>query len=219
MPVNPGEFRFAGVDGRGSQQLVHDPRNGGSAVVRIEDRDTGSEGYTFGIFWGGVVAAAIVPVRIGADLRLNRIVAASDLRLSRIGAVSDLRLSRIAALTACLLATIIVTAVLVRIAVSSPIRPFEPARIGSKTKLAGVWELPVSISGAPSWTITPDATIGYSGISLCRAAAAARIFTASRAQSTLTPAACGRRTSAPRTRPTGNTHVMMLACNSGLRLS
>jgi hypothetical protein len=53
MPPNPGEFRFAGVDGRGSQQLVRDPRNGGSAVVRIEDRDNGSEGYTFDIFWGG----------------------------------------------------------------------------------------------------------------------------------------------------------------------
>jgi len=53
MPANPGEFRFAGVDGRGSQQLVRDPRNGGSAVIRIEDRDNGSEGYTFDVFWGG----------------------------------------------------------------------------------------------------------------------------------------------------------------------
>ena len=53
LPANPGEFRFAGVDGRGSQQLVRDPRNGGSAVVRIEDRDNGSEGYTFDIFWSG----------------------------------------------------------------------------------------------------------------------------------------------------------------------
>ena len=53
MPANPGEFRFAGVDGRGSQQLVRDPRSGGSAVVRIEDPPSGSEGYTFDIFWGG----------------------------------------------------------------------------------------------------------------------------------------------------------------------
>jgi hypothetical protein len=53
MPANPGEFRFAGVDGRGKQQLVRDPRSGGSAVVRIEDPDSGSEGYTFDIFWGG----------------------------------------------------------------------------------------------------------------------------------------------------------------------
>jgi hypothetical protein len=53
MPPNPGEFRFAGVDGRGSQQLVRDPRSGGSAVVRIEDPPSGSEGYTFDIFWSG----------------------------------------------------------------------------------------------------------------------------------------------------------------------
>jgi len=53
MPANPGEFRFAGVDGRGNQQLVRDPRSGGSAVVRIEDPPSGSEGYTFDIFWGG----------------------------------------------------------------------------------------------------------------------------------------------------------------------
>ncbi len=53
MPANPVNFRFAGVDGRGRQTLVRDPRNGGVAVVRIEDRDNGSEGYTFDIFWEG----------------------------------------------------------------------------------------------------------------------------------------------------------------------
>src|SRR5215471_6797669 len=53
MPANPAEFRFAGVDGRGRQQLIRDPRDGGAAVVRIEDPDTGSEGYTFNLFWGG----------------------------------------------------------------------------------------------------------------------------------------------------------------------
>src|SRR5437899_3111456 len=37
LPPNPVDFRFAGVDGRGRQQLVQDPRNGGVAVVRIED--------------------------------------------------------------------------------------------------------------------------------------------------------------------------------------
>lgn len=52
MPGNPGDFRFAGVDGRGSQQLVRDPRNGGVAVVQIQDSDNGAEGYTFDIFWG-----------------------------------------------------------------------------------------------------------------------------------------------------------------------
>jgi hypothetical protein len=53
LPRNPVGFRFAGVDGRGRQQLVRDPRNGGAAVVRIEDSQGGSEGYTFDLFWGG----------------------------------------------------------------------------------------------------------------------------------------------------------------------
>lgn len=53
MPVNPGNFRFAGVDGRGRQDLIRDPRNGGVAVVRIEDPDNGAEGYTFDLFWEG----------------------------------------------------------------------------------------------------------------------------------------------------------------------
>jgi hypothetical protein len=54
LPSNPADFRFAGVDGRGRQQLVRDPRNGGSAVIRIDDPDGGSEGYTFDITWAGV---------------------------------------------------------------------------------------------------------------------------------------------------------------------
>jgi hypothetical protein len=53
LPNNPADFRFAGVDGRGRQQLIRDPRNGGTAVVRIEDPDGGREGYTFDIMWGG----------------------------------------------------------------------------------------------------------------------------------------------------------------------
>jgi hypothetical protein len=52
MPANPAEFRFSGVDGRGRQNLVRDPRNGGAAVVQIEDREGGAEGYTFDIEWG-----------------------------------------------------------------------------------------------------------------------------------------------------------------------
>ena len=51
MPANPANFSFAGVDGRGQQSLVRDPRNGGVAVVQIEDKDGGSEGYTFDITW------------------------------------------------------------------------------------------------------------------------------------------------------------------------
>jgi hypothetical protein len=53
LPQNPGDFRFTGVDGRGRQSLVRDPRGGGPAVIRIEDPDNGSEGYTFDIEWGG----------------------------------------------------------------------------------------------------------------------------------------------------------------------
>src|SRR5438445_5478473 len=53
LPANAPGFRFAGVDGRGRQQLVREPRNGSPAVIRIEDPQGGSEGYTFDIFWGG----------------------------------------------------------------------------------------------------------------------------------------------------------------------
>jgi hypothetical protein len=48
----PRNFRFAGVDGRGRQQLVRDPRNGGAAIIRIDDPGGGSEVYTFDIMWG-----------------------------------------------------------------------------------------------------------------------------------------------------------------------
>ncbi|HEY6390698.1 MAG TPA: hypothetical protein VIX89_05450 [Bryobacteraceae bacterium] len=53
MPANAANFRFAGVDGRGRQELVRDPRNGGAAVIRLEDPQAGAEGYTFDVFWGG----------------------------------------------------------------------------------------------------------------------------------------------------------------------
>jgi Protein of unknown function (DUF3011) len=53
MPASAADFRFTGVDGRGRQQLVGDPRNGGVAVVRIEDPQGGSEGYTFDLTWSG----------------------------------------------------------------------------------------------------------------------------------------------------------------------
>jgi len=53
MPTRPHEFRFTGVDGRGRVSLVQDPRNGGVAVVRIEDPKGGREGYTFDLEWRG----------------------------------------------------------------------------------------------------------------------------------------------------------------------
>ena len=51
MPANPSNFRLQGIDGRGRQSLVRNPQNGGVAVVEIEDKDNGSEGYTFDILW------------------------------------------------------------------------------------------------------------------------------------------------------------------------
>src|SRR5262249_48239788 len=53
MPLAPAGVRFAGVDGRGRQQLTREPGDGGPAVVRIDDPDNGSEGYTFDIMWAG----------------------------------------------------------------------------------------------------------------------------------------------------------------------
>ncbi|MCL5744548.1 MAG: hypothetical protein M1541_11580 [Acidobacteria bacterium] len=51
MPPNPRGFRFRGIDGRGRQKLVQEPRRGGPAVIRIEDPRGGREGYTFDIEW------------------------------------------------------------------------------------------------------------------------------------------------------------------------
>jgi len=53
MPLNPPGFRFSGVDGRGRQTLVRDPRGGGAAVIRIDDPDGGADKYKFDLFWGG----------------------------------------------------------------------------------------------------------------------------------------------------------------------
>ncbi len=52
LPYRMSDFRFTGVDGRGTQRLVQDPRNtNGVAVIRIEDPKSGAEGYTFDIEW------------------------------------------------------------------------------------------------------------------------------------------------------------------------
>jgi len=54
LPNNPSDFRFQGIDGRGTQRLVRDPNSsGGIAVIRIDDPQGGSEGYTGDIMWRG----------------------------------------------------------------------------------------------------------------------------------------------------------------------
>ena len=54
LPYRMTDFRFRGIDGRGTQRLVQDPRSNNSiAVIRIEDPRSGSEGYTFDIEWSG----------------------------------------------------------------------------------------------------------------------------------------------------------------------
>jgi hypothetical protein len=56
LPASMADFHFKGVDGRGSQRLIQDPRNNrGVAVIRIEDPKGGAEAYTFDIEWGGPV--------------------------------------------------------------------------------------------------------------------------------------------------------------------
>ena len=51
MPPSPADFRFSGVNGRGRQELVRDPREGGVAIVRIEDKQGGAEVYAFDLTW------------------------------------------------------------------------------------------------------------------------------------------------------------------------
>ncbi len=50
MPINPGNIRFS-ASGRGSAQLVRDPRNGGVAVIRIQDPDAGAQIYHLELSW------------------------------------------------------------------------------------------------------------------------------------------------------------------------
>jgi hypothetical protein len=37
LPANPPNLRYIGVDGRGRQELVRTPQNGGATLVRIQD--------------------------------------------------------------------------------------------------------------------------------------------------------------------------------------
>lgn len=58
LPPDAGDFRFRALGGRGKQQLLRDPRNGGAAVVRIEDPQSEAGGYTFELAWHGPGKAA-----------------------------------------------------------------------------------------------------------------------------------------------------------------
>lgn len=54
LPASMSDFRFRGIDGRGSVKLARDPRsNNSTAVIRIDDTKDGTEGYTFDIEWSG----------------------------------------------------------------------------------------------------------------------------------------------------------------------
>lgn len=68
IPANPGDFRFNGISGRGHQAMIRDPRNGGEAVIQIEDKQSGAGTYAFQLEWqgrggypGGGVSAAPPP--------------------------------------------------------------------------------------------------------------------------------------------------------------
>src|SRR5260370_25387116 len=63
MPANPPGFRFSGVDGRGRQELIRDPRNGGPAVIPIEGPQSGSQGDTFDVTMGNRGGAPATPRR------------------------------------------------------------------------------------------------------------------------------------------------------------
>jgi hypothetical protein len=52
MPANPVNLRYVGVDGRGRQELVRSPQNGGATVVRIQDPEGSSDVYAFDLIWG-----------------------------------------------------------------------------------------------------------------------------------------------------------------------
>jgi len=52
MPANPLNLRYVGVDGRGRQELVRTPQNGGATVVRIQDPEGSSDNYAFELVWG-----------------------------------------------------------------------------------------------------------------------------------------------------------------------
>lgn len=53
LPPNPRGFRFRGVNGRGSQRLVSDPRGDRGAVIRVQDPQGGAGRYIGELSWDG----------------------------------------------------------------------------------------------------------------------------------------------------------------------
>jgi hypothetical protein len=52
MPPDAPGFRFTAESGRGRQELIRPPREGGPAIVRIEDPEPGEGEYRFRLTWG-----------------------------------------------------------------------------------------------------------------------------------------------------------------------
>jgi hypothetical protein len=53
LPPDPRGFRFRGVNGRGSQRLVSDPRGNRGAVIRVQDPQGGAGRYVGELSWDG----------------------------------------------------------------------------------------------------------------------------------------------------------------------
>ncbi len=88
MPPNPGNFHFAGIDGRGRQNLLRSPGAGSPAVVRIEDPQSGSEGYTFDLEWREGFAPAPPPVVVERE-RSRRYTAEEAIRICKDSVVAQ----------------------------------------------------------------------------------------------------------------------------------
>lgn len=74
MPGNPANFRFAGVQGRGRQDLIEAPQtSGGVAAIRIDDPQGGAGNYAFELHWNGMAPVVVQtepdrrPRRFGTD--------------------------------------------------------------------------------------------------------------------------------------------------------
>lgn len=78
MPGHPMGFRFAGVRGRGKQELLQSADGSGVAVIRIDDPQNGAGQYAFELRWNGemamgapMAAMPVRPMRFGTDEAVN----------------------------------------------------------------------------------------------------------------------------------------------------